>query len=51
MKNYILNGNAEPLILHGQSGCGKTAILAKFTSQVFTIKKLAELKLIIIKSC
>lgn len=24
----------SPLILHGESGCGKTAILAKITSEV-----------------
>ena len=34
MKDYILNQNNRPLILYGESGCGKTAILAKFTSQV-----------------
>jgi len=38
MKNYILQNNEFPfdfpLVLYGDSGCGKTAILAKFTSQV-----------------
>jgi len=34
MKNYILEKNELPLVLFGESGCGKTALLAKFTSQV-----------------
>lgn len=37
MKNFLLADNNRPLILHGNSGCGKTAILAKFTSQVICL--------------
>ncbi len=34
MKNYILSESCEPLILFGESGRGKTAILAKLSSEV-----------------
>ena len=34
MKDFILNPNNVPFVLYGDSGCGKTAIIAKFTSQV-----------------
>ena len=35
IKQYILNFEIDtPFVLHGNSGCGKTAILAKITSQV-----------------
>ncbi len=35
IKQYILNfGINTPYVLYGYSGCGKTAILAKISSQV-----------------
>ena len=34
IKEYLLNDMTCPFILHGASGCGKTAILAKITSEV-----------------
>jgi hypothetical protein len=44
MKDYILKPNNVPFVLYGNSGCGKTAIIAKFTSQVF--KDLLGIKMI-----
>jgi hypothetical protein len=34
MKNYILEENLQPFVIYGESGCGKTAILAKLTDEV-----------------
>lgn len=34
VKEYILSKNAKPLLIYGDSGCGKTAIVAKITSEV-----------------
>ena len=34
VKNYILEENEFPLVIYGESGCGKTAIMAKVTSEV-----------------
>ena len=32
--NYVMSNNDEPFVVHGNSGCGKTAILAKLTSEI-----------------
>jgi hypothetical protein len=37
VRSYILSGNKEPLVVYGGSGCGKTAIMAKVTSQVCVV--------------
>ncbi|KAK3802261.1 hypothetical protein RRG08_004547, partial [Elysia crispata] len=36
IKEYVLGDNHLPLVLHGQSGCGKTSLMAKAASQVVT---------------
>ena len=39
MKDYLLDqSNNSPFVIYGESGCGKTAILAKLADQV-TLKK------------
>ena len=34
MQNYILEENNQPFVIYGESGCGKTAILAKLAYEV-----------------
>ena len=34
IKNYIMSEADQPLIVHGESGCGKTSVLAKAASMV-----------------
>ena len=34
VKDYILSASEQPLIIHGESGCGKTSVLAKAAIQV-----------------
>jgi hypothetical protein len=48
VKDYILAENSSPLLIYGDSGCGKTAIMAKVTSEVkigFIMKILNKLRL------
>jgi NACHT domain- and WD repeat-containing protein len=46
IKSYLLNiNNQKPFIIYGNSGCGKTAILAKFTSEVTLNKKTSNFSL------
>ena len=41
LKAYLLNqSNKAPLLIYGNSGCGKTAILAKLTSEVSDTDKI-----------
>lgn len=34
MQDYILNHKTEPFLVYGNSGCGKTAVLAKLADEV-----------------
>ncbi|KAK3582782.1 hypothetical protein CHS0354_035720 [Potamilus streckersoni] len=34
VEKYLTNENSEPLVLYGQSGCGKTSIVAQVAKQV-----------------
>lgn len=34
IKSYVLSTSEQPLIIHGESGCGKTSVLAKAALQV-----------------
>ena len=34
IKQYLMSTNDQPLIVHGESGCGKTSVLAKMALQV-----------------
>jgi len=37
IRDYVCGESTQPLILFGDSGCGKTSILAKAYSQVYTV--------------
>ena len=37
VKNYIFSESNQPLVVHGESGCGKTSLLAKAAIQVLII--------------
>ena len=34
LHSYVLEDNTEPFLVYGNSGCGKTAVLAKLADQV-----------------
>ena len=38
VKEYVLGASTLPLVLHGESGCGKTSLLAKSASLVSTVQ-------------
>lgn len=34
MNDYITKTTSRPFIVHGESGCGKTSVIAKFAKEV-----------------
>lgn len=37
---YVLSDNNAPFLVYGESGCGKTAILAKLADEVIKMFKI-----------
>lgn len=35
IKAYVLGDNKEPLVIHGESGCGKTSIMALAAKEAY----------------
>ena len=35
IKEYVLGDNWDPLVIHGESGCGKTSIMAQAAKEAF----------------
>ena len=44
VNDYLLGDSPRPFVIHGESGCGKTAICAKVFSQVYICLALLALK-------
>lgn len=36
IKDYVLGNSKEPLVVHGESGCGKTSIMALAAREAFS---------------
>lgn len=36
IKDYVLGDSKEPLVVHGESGCGKTSIMALAAREAFS---------------